>query len=81
MSERAITILGMSGVGKTTISAILGEHGWTHYSTDYRIGSHYLEDEIFETILKKIEKIPFIKELIDSGTPATNIFRSKSRRA
>ena len=33
----AITIMGMSGVGKTTLAVMLQKGGWFQYSVDYRI--------------------------------------------
>ena len=34
----AIPIMGMSGVGKTTLAVMLQKSGWFQYSVDYRIG-------------------------------------------
>jgi GTPase SAR1 family protein len=34
----AVTIMGMSGVGKTTLAVMLQKSGWFQYSVDYRIG-------------------------------------------
>jgi len=41
--RKAITLLGMSGVGKTYLSAQLESFGWTRYSCDYEIGTRYLQ--------------------------------------
>lgn len=68
MTRRAITLLGMSGVGKTTVSTILADAGWCHFSCDHRIGTHYLEDEIIRHLTRKIEQLDDIKLLIDNGT-------------
>ena len=47
---KKITLIGMSGLGKTFISHILHvKHGWLHYSVDFRIGSNYLHESIFKT--------------------------------
>ncbi len=43
---QAITLMGMSGVGKTTLSCKLPRDKWFHYSSDYRIATHYLDDAI-----------------------------------
>lgn len=43
---KRITLLGTSGVGKTTLSAILQAEGWYHYSGDYRIATRYLAEPI-----------------------------------
>ena len=37
VSNRAVTLLGMSGAGKTYFSQRLAEWGWTHYSNDLEI--------------------------------------------
>ena len=48
-SNKAITLLGMSGVGKTTLANKLPKTNWFHYSGDYRIGTKYLEEPILDT--------------------------------
>ena len=40
--SKRITLLGMSGVGKTTLANKLPKQNWFHYSGDYRIGTKYL---------------------------------------
>ncbi|HCE35788.1 MAG TPA: ATPase, partial [Gammaproteobacteria bacterium] len=41
--NKCLTLLGMSGVGKTHLSKLLSnEDEWYHYSGDYRIGAEYL---------------------------------------
>ena len=44
--HKAITLFGMSGVGKTTVANKLPKSEWFHYSVDYRIGTRYLNEEI-----------------------------------
>jgi hypothetical protein len=44
--KKAITLIGMSGVGKSYISCALEEWGWTNYSCDYLIGTKYLGELI-----------------------------------
>ena len=46
--NKSITLLGMSGVGKTYISAMLRNSNWFHYSGDYRIGTRYLDEHILD---------------------------------
>jgi hypothetical protein len=41
--HKSVTLLGMSGVGKTHLSTLLRGHFWFHYSGDYRIGTRYLD--------------------------------------
>ncbi len=45
-SKKAITLIGMSGAGKTYISSKLEKWGWSNYSCDYEIGSKYLRDKL-----------------------------------
>jgi putative ribosome biogenesis GTPase RsgA len=40
--NKRITLLGMSGVGKTRLASKLDSEQWYHFSGDYRIGTHYL---------------------------------------
>ena len=40
--NKAITLMGMSGAGKTHASCMLARHGWRHYSCDYMIGTKFL---------------------------------------
>jgi hypothetical protein len=44
----AITIMGMSGVGKTTLAVMLQKSGWFQYSVDYRIGTRYMDEPIVD---------------------------------
>jgi hypothetical protein len=43
---KAITLLGMSGVGKTHLSGLLESWGWTRYSCDYEIGHKTLVPQL-----------------------------------
>jgi shikimate kinase len=73
--QKSITLLGMSGVGKTRLAYILRNHHWFHYSADYRIGTHYLDEPIIDNIKKEAMQIPFLKDLLrsDSVHLANNI--------
>lgn len=62
--HKKITLLGMSGVGKTYISSMLREHDWFHYSGDYRIGTRYLDEDIMDLIKEQAMKVPFLRELL-----------------
>ncbi len=62
--NKRITLLGMSGVGKTHISSMLREHNWFHYSGDYRIGTRYLDEDILDLIKEQAMKVPFLRELL-----------------
>lgn len=50
IEHKVITLMGMSGVGKTYLSLMLGRQGWLHYSCDLEIGTTYLGEEISQTL-------------------------------
>ena len=59
--HKSITLLGMSGVGKTTLANKLPKSKWFHYSGDYRIGTKYLEEPILDNIKEKAKlRMPLI---------------------
>lgn len=62
--HKSITLLGMSGVGKTRLSNILRQSDWFHFSGDYRIGSRYLDEAILDNIKQQAMQIPFLRELL-----------------
>jgi shikimate kinase len=62
--NRSITLLGMSGVGKTSLSRILMKGNWFHYSGDYRIGTRYLDEPILDNIKLQAMQVPFLRELL-----------------
>jgi len=66
--NKAITLLGMSGVGKTYLSNILRTNDWFHYSGDYRIGSRYLNEPILDNIKKQAMQVPFLRDLLRSDS-------------
>jgi hypothetical protein len=66
--NKVITLLGMSGVGKTTLSSQLPQHQWFHYSGDYRIGTKYLEEPILDNIKSHAMQDPFLRDLIRSDS-------------
>ncbi len=61
---RRVTLLGMSGVGKTYLSALLRDHNWFHYSGDYRIGTRYLDEPILDLIKQQAMQVPFLHDLL-----------------
>ncbi|MFQ5938126.1 MAG: ATPase [Acidiferrobacterales bacterium] len=73
--NKAITLFGMSGVGKTTLANKLPKSQWFHYSADYRIGTKYLEEPILDNIKKQAMKVDFLGDLLrsDSIYIASNI--------
>ena len=62
--NKRVTLVGMSGVGKSYLSAKLRGSNWFHYSGDYRIGTRYLNEHIIDMIKEQAIKIPFLKDLL-----------------
>lgn len=62
--QKKVTLLGMSGVGKTHLSMMLRKHDWFHYSGDYRIGTRYLDEPILDLITDQAMQVPFLRELL-----------------
>jgi len=62
--QKRVTLLGMSGVGKTYISDLLRSHQWFHYSGDYRIGTRYLDESIIDLVKQEAMQVPFLKNLL-----------------
>lgn len=63
--HKKVTLLGMSGVGKSYLSSMLRAGGnWFHYSGDYRIGTRYLDEQIMDMIKQQAMQVPFLKELL-----------------
>ncbi len=62
--HKKVTLLGMSGVGKTYLSAMLRGHDWFHYSGDYRIGTRYLDEPILDIIKQQAMRVPFLHDLL-----------------
>jgi len=68
LEHKSITLLGMSGVGKTFLSNILRKSDWFHYSGDYRIGTRYLNEPILDNIKIKAMQVPFLRDLLRSDS-------------
>lgn len=66
--NKCITLLGMSGVGKTRLAYMLRKHNWFHYSGDYRIGTRYLDEPILDNIKQQAMQIPFLRDLLRSDS-------------
>ncbi len=67
-ANKNITLLGMSGVGKTVLSNMLMRHNWFHYSGDYRIGTRYLDEPILDNIKLQAMQVPFLRDLLRSDS-------------
>ena len=68
LSHKSITLLGMSGVGKTYLSNLLRNNKWFHYSGDYRIGTRYLNEPILDNITQQAMTVPFLRDLLRSDS-------------
>jgi hypothetical protein len=66
--NKVITLMGMSGVGKTTIAGLLPADSWFHYSADYRIGTRYLREPILDNIKQQAMEQPFLRDLVLSDS-------------
>jgi len=66
--KKAITLLGMSGVGKTHLANKLPKTSWFHYSGDYRIGTKYLSEAIMDNIKRQAMQVDFLRDLLRSDS-------------
>lgn len=66
--KKSITLLAMSGAGKTTLANKLPKDKWFHYSGDYRIGTKYLDEPILDNIKKQAMEVPFLRQLLLSDS-------------
>ena len=66
--SQAFTLLGMSGVGKTTLANKLPRERWFHYSGDYRIGTRYLGEAIHDDLYLAAMALPRLAELLLSDS-------------
>lgn len=66
--NKSITLLGMSGVGKTRLATVLRKRNWFHYSGDYRIGTRYLDEPILDNIKQQAMQVPFLRDLLRSDS-------------
>jgi hypothetical protein len=66
--HKAVTIFGMSGVGKTSLAHMLQGFRWFHYSVDYRIGTRYMGEHIVDNFKREAMRVPFLRELLLSDS-------------
>ena len=74
--RKRVLLFGMSGLGKTHLSAMLRDQGdWFHYSVDYRIGTRYMNEHIADEFKRHAMQVPFLRDLLltDSIYVASNI--------
>ncbi|MEM7239828.1 MAG: ATPase [Pseudomonadota bacterium] len=63
--RKAVALFGMSGLGKTTVAAMLRDAGaWFHYSVDYRIGTRYMGEHIADNFKAAAMDVPLLRELL-----------------
>ncbi len=66
--NKRLTLLAMSGAGKTTLANKMPKQRWFHYSGDYRIGTHYLNEPILDHIKLQAMDVPFLRQLLRSDS-------------
>jgi hypothetical protein len=66
--RKCVTLMGMSGVGKTRLSNMLRERDWFHFSGDYRIGTRYLDEAILDSIKEQAMRVPLLRDLLRSDS-------------
>jgi hypothetical protein len=66
--SKAVTIFGMSGVGKTTLATMLQANRWYQYSVDYRIGTRYMGEHIVDNFKREAMRVPFLRDLLLSDS-------------
>lgn len=69
---KRITLLAMSGAGKTTLANKLPKSNWFHYSGDYRIGTKYLKEPIADNIKRHAMTVPFLRDLLLTDSICVN---------
>jgi len=65
---KAVTVFGMSGVGKTTLGTALRSFEWFLYSVDYRIGTRYMDEHIVDNFKREAMRVPFLRDLLRSDS-------------
>jgi len=65
--QKCLTLLGMSGVGKTHLAKLLSEQdAYFHYSGDYRISAQYLNNDILENVINRVKQDDWLKSLLEN---------------
>ncbi len=66
--RKAVTLIGMSGVGKTKLARKLPRTSWFHFSADYRIGTRYVSEPMLDNIKEQAMKVDFLRDLLRSDS-------------
>lgn len=77
MSKRAVTLLGMSGAGKTHFSQRMAEWGWTSYSNDFEI-AQYLKIDVTVEDLSALSA--FVGQVGDEAKGGLSLTEFKKRQ-
>ncbi len=64
----AVSLMAMSGMGKTHVGRILAKNDWFHYSADYRIGTRYLVENILDNLKTRMMQDPVLRKLLLSDS-------------
>ena len=68
LPSKSVTVMGMSGVGKTTFAILLQKANWFQYSVDYRIGTKYMDEHIVDNFKREAMRNPFLHGLLKSDS-------------
>ena len=68
LERKAVSLIGMSGVGKTNLARKLPTESWFHFSADYRIGTRYMSEAIVDNIKEKAMQVDFLRDLLRSDS-------------
>ena len=68
LTRKAVTVFGMSGVGKTTLARLLMDANWFQFSVDYRIATRYMDEHIVDNFKREAMKNPFLSSLLRSDS-------------
>ena len=67
--NKRLTLLGMSGVGKTHLSKLLSNKDkWYHFSGDYCIGAEYLNEAILDNIKQNVKQDDWLARLLNNNS-------------
>ncbi len=63
-----VSLMAMSGMGKTYLGQKLAQEEWFHYSADYRIGTRYLVEDILDSLKARMMQDPILRTLLRSDS-------------